>query len=807
MAALPSKVAGLARVGAIEDEASTAFNNRSSKPLVAGGRRDNFASARFVNNRTDNDLVATLGTCYQNDFRFFTMLQQESWDFLRWETLGNAVFEHRTWNHWPYEQRLHVQVNDADVPPDSAHVDDVEHQFDFRLVNVSSPSVKIERLDMMVSARQWTTALRVTNPQGTPAKVAVEFEWTGRNTTPLDVRPWSDQGAEGFAYSIADGPPMLVAMGAKGTWEKKGDTAVRNRWLVNLKAGEATTLDLNVHIGWAALSGYKDRGPGERSTDQQAAIDRRADREGFRQVNAALGISSVSDRWPDLQKICEARRHYLYDRMPRLQGFEPEWSGMWSYVFDVMRSGVYPAQANFKDVWMVGDLVVYREPFTWDGPSSVHTFCNWDADIAARTIRTYLLGATKADGELSVSSNPYRAYPNPTPQLANNTMALWDCYQITHDKALLADCYPLLVRHVRWLETKQNHTPNGPLMDIGYNIDYGPPSLYDTPTIWPDVQFFLVDHYRKLGQIATVIGKPREEIAEWTDKANRLAEAIRKHMWDDENGTFWCVSDKLEFKRVASPIEFHGMATGVPSPEQARRLLIRLKDPAKYAPSAKYPYGLPSAPFDSPLFVVKDSWSGTIWPIQTYYTVRGLADYGYQDEAAALGTNLYGMVARSYRETGTVWEQYDPRNGKDLNTSGSEGSGAPEVGRGHFVSGIATSVVDSLVRGVFGFERTDDPSAFYLTPRSLTNHWHGIENLRLSGGTRLSIQIKHEGKTTACKVKFSGLGKGINSVTVHQLNLEDGTRKLVKEAKLNEQNEVMVSLEKSNGRRYLWEAR
>jgi len=417
------------------------------------------------------------------------------------------------------------------------------------------------------------------------------------------------------------------------------------------------------------------------------------------------------------------------------------------------------------------------------------------------------LGATKVDGELSVSSNPYRAYPNPTPQLANNTMALWHCYQITHDKALLADCYPLLVRHVRWLETKQNHTPNGPLMDIGYNIDYGPPSLYDSPTIWPDVQFFLVDHYRKLGRIATVIGKPRKEIAEWTDKANRLAEAIRKHMWDDKIGTFWCVSDKLAFKRVASPIEFHGMATGVPSPEQARRLLTRLKDPAKYAPSAKYPYGLPSAPFDSPLFVVKDSWSGTIWPIQTYYTVRGLVDYGYQDEAVALATNLYGMMARNYRETGTIWEQYDPRNGMDLTSSGSEGSGMPEVGRGHFVSGIATSVGDMLLRGVFGFERTDDPSAFYLTPRPLTHNWHGIENLRLSGSTRLAIQIKDEGKTIACKVKFSGLDTGINSVNVYLLNLENGNRKLVKDVKLNAQNEVTVSLKKSNGSRYLWEAR
>jgi hypothetical protein len=782
-------------------DVKSVIHNHAPQPLVsllAGTQTDTFATARFVNDRSDCDLVATLGTCYLDEFRFFTMLHQESWDWLRWETLGNAVLDHRTWSNWPYEQRLSVQAGGVDVSPDSAHVDRVEQQFDFRQVSVSSPSLKLDRLDMMLSARQWTTALRVTNPQTTPSRVVVEVEWLTRNNAPLDVRPWSDRDCKGFAYSIENGPPILVAIGANGTWKKKGNTAVCNRWQVDLKAGEAATLDVNVHIGWKALHAYRDSGPGEPSTDQQATMDRRADRKGFQRVAAALGVSSLGNRWSDLQKVCEARRRYLYDRMPRLQGFAPKWAGMWAYTFDVLRSGLYPPQGTFKDVWMVGDLVVYREPFCWDGPLSVHSFCNWDAAIAARTLRTFLT-STKADGELCVSANPYRTYPNPTPQLANNTMALWDCYQITRDKAALAACYPLIVKHVRWLETKRNRTPNGPLMDIGWNIDYGQPSLYASPTIWVDVQMFLVDRYRRLAKIAAVLGKPKEEIAEWTQRANRLAAAIRKHMWDDKIGTFWCVSDKLAFKRVGSPIEFCGMTAGVATPDQARRLLLRLKDPAKYAPSKEYPFGLPSTPFDDPNFQVQDGWSGSIWPVQTYYTVRGLVDYGYQDEAAALTSNLYGMMARFYRETGTIYEQYDPRNGKAGCDAG--------LGRGYFVSGITTSVADMLLRGVVGFERTDDPAAFYLTPRPLTNNWHGIENLPLSGDTRLSIQVKDEGRATACRVKFSGLDTAIKLVAVHLLNLQDGTRKLVKEARLNDQNEVTISLEKSNHSRHLWELR
>ena len=101
------------------------------------------------------------------------------------------------------------------------------------------------------------------------------------------------------------------------------------------------------------MPAYRDNGPGTCGTDEQATVDRRADQEGFRRVMAALGVSAVSHRWSDLQKLCAAKRHYVYDRMPRLHGFDPEWDGMWCYAFDLMRSAIYPAQANFKDAWMV----------------------------------------------------------------------------------------------------------------------------------------------------------------------------------------------------------------------------------------------------------------------------------------------------------------------------------------------------------------------------------------------------------------------------------------------------------------------
>jgi len=786
--------------GAVEGNAGPKAGAEADTPP----RRNDCSGTRYVNDRTDRELVATWGTCYQNDFRFFTMLRQESWDLLRWETLGNAVQAHRGWNHWPYEQRLRITINGADVAS-TAQVDEIEQQFDFRRVKISSPFGTLERLDLMISARQWLTALRVANTLSIPADVALEIEWVVRDSGALIARAHPNASAAGFVFSRAGGPPMLVSASEDMTWEKRGADAASTRWKTSLQPGESSTVNLDVHVGWAAPVGYEDEGPGRPATDLQAAADRISDRVGFAAVSSALGVEVDTRRWQDLDNLCHVRRNYLYLRMPSLQGFSREWSGMWSYVFDLMRSGIYPAQANFNDVWMVADLVVYREPFSWDGPASVHSFCHWDADLAARSLRTYLRGATRRDGTLSVSSNPYRAFPNLIPQLTNNTMALWDCYQMTNDLSLLADCYPLLVRHVRWLETKRNRTPRGPLLDIGSNIDYGPTELYKSPTIWVDVQCFLVDHYRTLGRIAKVIGRPGSEQQEWMQKAERLAAAVREHMWDDDAGTFWCVSDTLQFKRVGSPVEFHSMTTGVASSEQARRLLLRLKDPAKYAPSPRYPFGLPSAPFDSPWFIVQDGWSGTVWPIQTYYTVRGLASYGFQDEAATLARTLYWMMARDYRVTGTIWEQYDPRTGRDLDaTPGSGRDSAADIGRGHFISGIATSVLDALVRGILGFERTDDPSKFYLTPRPLMGNWHGIDDLTLSGATRLTIRIRGEDQATGCKIKITGAKVAPRSISIHRVDIGAGTSTLIDELALDDRQEVALVLKHIPGCRYAW---
>ena len=387
--------------------------------------------------------------------------------------------------------------------------------------------------------------------------------------------------------------------------------------------------------------------------------------------------------------------------------------------------------------------------------------------------------------------NPFYAWHD-GPQLPNIPMSLWDCYQVSRNKAALAEAYPLLERHQHWLDKTWNKTPNGPLADIGFNIDYGC-ALDEGRHIWVDMNMFQVNQYEMLAKMAGLLGKDAETIGKWRDKAVKLKKGINEQMWNEADGAYYCLraSDSKQ-TRVACPIEFYAMTTGVADRGRARRLVRRLMDPAKYSPGERYHYFCPSVAFDDPSFRIDNGWGGSIWPIEPYYTVRGLVDYGFQDEAFAVSTNLFGMAADEYARTGSIWEQYRPDNGRGIHLK-------------YFTSGIASRIVDMLLRGTLGFERTDNAAAFYLTPRPLKKDWHGIDNLVLSGETRLSIQVKDQGKAVACRLKLSGSKPQFKTVKILLHDMRVGTKKQVAQASLDARGEMAVELEKINEARYLWE--
>ena len=96
-------------------------------------------------------------------------------------------------------------------------------------------------------------------------------------------------------------------------------------------------------------------------------------------------------------------------------------------------------------------------------------------------------------------------------------------------------------------------------------------------------------------------------------------------------------------------------STQVPYPEYAGHIvqaLLRLE----------FPYGIAACedkPYDYPY-----QWSyPNTWPPVCFYTVMGLARYGYGEEAERIAVKWMKAVTESFKTTGNLWEKYNVETG------------------------------------------------------------------------------------------------------------------------------------------------
>jgi neutral trehalase len=67
---------------------------------------------------------------------------------------------------------------------------------------------------------------------------------------------------------------------------------------------------------------------------------------------------------------------------------------------------------------------------------------------------------------------------------------------------------------------------------------------------------------------------------------------------------------------------------------------------------------VPSVAVSDPTFG-SDMWRGPVWINYNYMIIRGLIDYGYTEEAAALRQATLGAIEHWYARSGCIFEFYD----------------------------------------------------------------------------------------------------------------------------------------------------
>lgn len=138
---------------------------------------------------------------------------------------------------------------------------------------------------------------------------------------------------------------------------------------------------------------------------------------------------------------------------------------------------------------------------------------------------------------------------------------------------------------------------------------------------------------------------------------DKAIKAMRKHMWDEEAGTFLSVrKDTMEKIPVATISSWVPLSAGVPTKKMARRMAEVLS-----SDSWMTPLPVPTVDRKDPRWKSRDFWRGDVWPSTNYQIASGLADYGHTQLAALISDKTVENAIKN-----GISEHYDSITGKPL---------------------------------------------------------------------------------------------------------------------------------------------
>jgi hypothetical protein len=172
----------------------------------------------------------------------------------------------------------------------------------------------------------------------------------------------------------------------------------------------------------------------------------------------------------------------------------------------------------------------------------------------------------------------------------------------------------------------------------------------------PGITGYLISSERSQVRLAEVLGDI--DMAERRQRRiTKSVEAVRKHMWDEESGTFLAVKrDTLEKIRVATIGSWIPLMADVPTPAMARRMAE-----AFMTEHWQTPLPIPTVDRNDKRWISNKYWRGDVWPAPNYQVASGFAHYGYRQIAA----NIADKTVANALKNG-ISEHYDSMTGKPL---------------------------------------------------------------------------------------------------------------------------------------------
>ena len=311
----------------------------------------------------------------------------------------------------------------------------------------------------------------------------------------------------------------------------------------------------------------------------------------------------------------------------------------------------------------------FSDPFGRDG-LIVARQCLWIAPNLARGVLGYL-AANQADaddatsdaqpgkilhevrqGEMAATGEvPFSRYYGSHDATPLFVMLAADYLRHTDDAATVQSIWPNLERALDWMETDGDRDGDGFLeyhresadglaqqgwKDSWDSIFHADGRLAAGPIALVELQGYAYAARVGAAEIAERLGKA-DRAGELRATAERLREAFDAAFWDEELGTYVIALDgKKRPCRVRASNAGYALYTGIAQPERAEAVARSLLSDASFSG-----WGVRTLAAGEARYNPMAYHNGSIWPHDNAIVARGLARYGFQDEAVRVLEGLF----------------------------------------------------------------------------------------------------------------------------------------------------------------------
>jgi hypothetical protein len=371
----------------------------------------------------------------------------------------------------------------------------------------------------------------------------------------------------------------------------------------------------------------------------------------------------------------------------------------WDNIYDpTIRRVVTPVSRNWNVGWSANPQMGGFVLFCWDTYFAAMMLSVDNKALAYANAVEITNGITE-EGFVPnfYTESDYKSRDRSQPPVG--ALAAWSIYKKHGEKWFLELLYDKLLDWNRWWDKHRNtdgllcwgSTPYEKVTyryweTAGVNNTYGGAleSGLDNSHMYDDIPFDAERHMQRLNdaglvglyvmdcnllaKIADALGR-KNDAKELRKRGEQYAKNAAR-LWDDARGFYYNRhTDTKALNPRISPTNFYPMLAGIPTQQQARRMVDEhFFNPAEFWGE----WMIPATPRNDPAFADNAYWRGRIWAPLNFLVYMGLRNYDLPDARKALSEKSKNLLLKSWLSDGYVFENYNATTGAGNDVDSSD---------------------------------------------------------------------------------------------------------------------------------------